>query len=114
MRRGQLISADAVIAVAALALVAAIVLNAFQVALHEVERQQELASQAAQGAAAKFAENTTGVLPKHCVIMSNGTNTCAGFSCAKNVFTAGRFAACDANASFSNLTYCYVEVKTCE
>ena len=106
--RGQLVSADAVIAIAVIAVVAGFATSSAQAALAAGAKHAEISSTLADAIAASVAEGIElKTLPAHCLRYSNGTDGCAGFECPADVFSSRRMVGCGGRA-------CLLEVLACE
>ena len=106
--RGQLISADVVVAIAIAAIAAGLVLNAVELSLSAAEKHASLSSTLADVVAAGIAEGVNVTKPYHCSQFNSSNATCAGFKCPLDTFEAMRFIPCE-----NDPPYCVLEVRTC-
>ena len=92
--RGQLISADAVIAIAAIAVIAGLAAGTAESALATASKHAEISSTLAEAVAASIADGVAISQTTHCAKFGNGTSDCASFECPGDVFSARRMMAC--------------------
>lgn len=111
--RGQLFTADLLVAVSVIILVLGISLHVSEALSRGVFKQAELSAAAPEA----IAEGLVASQPFHlnlsryCFLYSNGTGNCSGISCPSgNVLASRRLVNCTDSSNDNN---CVLEVRTC-
>lgn len=113
LKRGQLFTADLLVAVAVVVLVIGVSLHVSEALVNAVFKQSDLSSSAPEALAKGFVSNEPFHMnySRYCLHYSNGTGNCTGIFCPSgNILGSRRLVNCS-NSSFDNT--CLLEVRTC-
>ena len=108
LMRGQLISADVVVAIAVVTIIVGLMLNAVELSISVAEKHAVLSSTLVDAVAGGLAEGTNTSKVYSCSQYNASNATCAGFRCPLNTFSATRLIPCAGDPP-----YCVLEVRTC-